>query len=68
MCEYRTIQGDMWDMIAFRMYHNEQLMHVLIDANPQYRSVVVFPANCVLNIPDVSTEERIEFPLWRRNA
>lgn len=68
MRKYRTMQGDLWDMIAFRVYGVEQLMYILIDANPQYREVAVFPANCELNIPDVSTEERIDFPLWRRNT
>lgn len=68
MRNYRTTQGDTWDIIAYRMYNSEKLMHLLIDANPQYREFVVFPANCELTIPDVSTEEAITFPSWRRNA
>lgn len=68
MRDYNTSQGDMWDAIALRLYGNEKLMHVLIGANPRYRSVAVFPANCVLSVPDISKEEKVTFPPWRRNA
>ena len=65
---YRTAQGDMWDSIALRELGSEHLMHLLIDANPKYIGVAVFPANCELIIPDVTTEERITFPPWRDNG
>ena len=65
--KYRTTQGDMWDSIAKHLYGsgNEKLMHVLIDANPQYRNIAVFSANCELVVPDVSIETRITWPPWR---
>ena len=62
---YVTIQGDTWDIIAFRMYNNERLMHILIEANPQYINIAVFSANCVLDIPEVPTAIGISFPPWR---
>ena len=68
MGTYTTTQGDMWDSIALRLYGAESLMHILIDANLQYRNIVVFPANYVLNVPAVSREARIDFPPWRSNA
>jgi len=68
MRNYATMQGDMWDKIALRMYNSERLMHVLIDANPEYRGITVFPANCELRIPEVSREERVTFPPWRANS
>ena len=68
MGRYITSQGDMWDSIARRLYNSEALMWLLIDANPQYRHVAVFPANCELAIPEVSREVRVTFPPWRRNA
>ncbi len=66
MRKYTTSQGDMWDSIALRLYGNERFMHELVGANPGYRSVAVFPANLVLNVPDISTEEKVTFPPWRR--
>ena len=68
MDKHITVQGDTWDSISLRRYNSEMLMHVLIEANPVYRQTVVFPANCELNIPSVSTEERVSFPPWRSNV
>ena len=65
MRKYRTTQGDMWDSIARFFYNNESLMHILIDANLQYRDIAVFPANCELVIPDISGEVRVTWPPWR---
>ena len=65
---YSTTQGDMWDSIALRELGSEHLMHLLIDTNPKYIDVAVFPANCELIIPGISTEERITFPPWRDNG
>ena len=68
MRKYTTTQGDMWDSIARYLYNNESLMHILIDANPQYRNIAVFPANCELVVPDVSRGATITWPPWRRRA
>lgn len=53
---YTTIQGDMWDAIAYRLWGNEKLFHKLMEANAQHRNVVVFPSNVVLNVPTLTTE------------
>ena len=65
MGKYRTVQGDMWDMIALKVYGKEQLMYVLIEANPQHRNTSVFSANCEINIPETPTVESVTFPPWR---
>ena len=65
MRNYTTVQGDMWDSIARQLYRNEALMHILIDANPQYRNIAIFPANCVLNVPDAPRAVRVTWPPWR---
>lgn len=63
---YTTIQGDMWDGIAFKVYQSEYYMSDLIEANPQYRETVVFPANVVLTIPDVTPLTPQNLPPWKR--
>ncbi len=68
MRKYTTTQGDLWDVIAKRVFGREQLMHVLIDANSKYRDIVVFPANCELTVPAISTQETISFPSWRAGS
>ena len=65
MRKYRTTQGDMWDSIARHLYSDESLMHILIDANPQYRDIAIFPANCELAVPEVSNEVRVSWSPWR---
>ena len=41
---YTTTQGDMWDLIAKRLYNDEASLNVLLEANQQYADIVVFPA------------------------
>ena len=69
MRKYRTIQGDTWDLIAFRMYPTiggEKLMDILIEANPDYVNTVIFPANIVLSIPTVNIPVITSLPAWKR--
>lgn len=66
MTKYTTIQGDMWDMIAYKAYGNELGMSQLLDANQKYRDYVIFPAGIVLNIPDYKQSELSLLPPWRR--
>lgn len=71
MRTYTTSQGDVWDMIALHMYPDsggEKLMHELLAANPQHRETVVFPANVVLNVPDVETPASVNLPPWKRRG
>lgn len=65
---YKTQQGDTWDVIAKRLYGTEECMRELLEANPQYRKVVIFPAGIELINPTV--EEPINaisaLPPWKR--
>lgn len=64
---YRTIQGDTWDMIAYKIYGNELYMNELLEANAKYQDVVIFPAGITLIIPEISriTEPKV-LPPWKR--
>lgn len=66
MDNYTTIQGDMWDGIAKKLYGTEKAMNVLLEANQQYRSVVIFGAGIVLNVPEYSAPKLDTLPPWRR--
>jgi phage tail protein X len=56
---YNTSQGDIWDIIAYRVYGDEHAMHFLQDANYDYRFQDAFPANVTLVIPE-SVEVKID--------
>jgi phage tail protein X len=62
---YTTIQGDVWDSIAWKLYGDEKYMKNLIEANWDYIDVVVFSSGTVLNVPDIPDEEIDGVPFWR---
>lgn len=65
MRDYTTIQGDMWDGIARKVYGHERHMNVLLDANPEYRDIWVFPSDIILKCPEVSAVKPSRLPPWR---
>lgn len=66
MKEYVTVQGDTWDLIAFKVYGSEKHMTKLIEANPEHRETVIFSANVKLNVPEIETPVPDELPPWKR--
>lgn len=50
---YRTVQGDSFDAVAYRLWEDERLAAALIAANPDYADVLLFEAGVTLNIPNV---------------
>jgi len=68
LTSYTTIQGDTWDLIAYLEYGDELQMHWLIEANPQHRETVIFPAGVVLNVPDIGEPSRAPAPPWVTNG
>ncbi len=66
MSKYTTVQGDMWDVIAKKVYDDEAGMNVLMEANTDYTEVVVFPAGVYLTVPDWDAPATSLLPPWRR--
>ena len=63
---YTTIQGDMWDMIAYKLYGRESCMKELLEANEEYRETAIFPSGVTLNVPEVSVPSSSSLPPWKR--
>lgn len=63
---YMTQQGDTWDYIAYKLYGTEFGMNALLDANPQFRHIVVFSAEIKLLVPDYKATTKSILPPWRR--
>lgn len=63
---YTTIQGDMWDSVAYKVYGSEAGINALLEANQEYADAVVFTANVVLQVPDYTASESSSLPPWRR--
>nr|DAW26580.1 MAG TPA: tail protein [Caudoviricetes sp.] len=67
MNKYTTVQGDMWDAIAYKIFGNELYMNELLEANNDYRNVAVFPAGIVLTVPKINTIQSSKIlPPWKR--
>lgn len=61
---YTTISGDVWDMIAKKMYGDESYTSFLMANNQRLLGYFVFPAGVVLEIPD-KPQETGSLPDWR---
>lgn len=70
MNDYSTIQGDAWDLISRKVYGDEYLVNLLLDANPQYKTVIVFSGGIKLVVPDAPERALVSnnLPPWRGNA
>lgn len=66
MSTYTTIQGDAWDLIAYRLFGSEKYMKNLIEANWDYSDVLVFSSGTILNIPELPEEVDETATIWRR--
>ena len=69
MAVYRTQQGDSWDIIAKRLFGSEMYMGALIEANFEYRKIVIFSSGVVLNVPEIDTNKvkiTDDLPIWKR--
>lgn len=64
---YITIEGDTFDGLALRFYHNEKLASTIIQANPDHCDVLIFEAGVSLVIPAAaSVVMPASLPPWRR--
>lgn len=65
---YTTISGDMWDLIAHKVYGNGAYMDVLLKANIKYKDVYIFSAGITLSVPETSPEVPESLPPWKQGV
>ncbi len=67
MKTYTTVQGDMWDMIAYKALGSTALTDRLMMANRRYLDFYTFPAGIVLTVPEIEREPASEgMPPWKK--
>ncbi|KQI69380.1 hypothetical protein AN189_02845 [Loktanella sp. 3ANDIMAR09] len=72
--EHRTVQGDRWDLLAYRYYGDASRMSVILDANrslfldPIRMPPLILPSGLTLIIPvlDDDAQEATDLPPWKR--
>ena len=63
---YTTIQGDMWDSIAYNFYGDVKYIGLLLKNNLDLLAVYVFSAGTKVFIPELPEEYEDDIPEWRR--
>ena len=63
--KYRTVQGDTFDGIAWRIWGQEHMAHILMEANPAHMDVLLFGPGIELTVPDARPETTVpDLPPW----
>ena len=63
---YTTIQGDTWDMIAYKQLGSTDYMDQLISANLEHVGKLLFPAGVTLRLPEITETASGNLPPWKR--
>lgn len=63
---YTTVQGDMWDSIAYRFYGDVKYIGLLLQNNTDLLEIFVFSAGTKVYIPELPEEDETDLPEWRR--
>lgn len=66
---YTTVQGDMWDSVAYCQLGSVAYTDLLMRQNLQYHDIYIFPAGIVLELPEVNTVTDIAtdtLPPWKQ--
>lgn len=67
--EYTTLQGDTFDAIAYRLWGDEHLAHLLMTANPDFMDMLTFAPGVRLAVPDYATgPQEADLPPWYGGA
>ena len=59
---YRTVSGDTWDLIAYKVYGNEKYFHRIIRNNLNLIDVSIFPGDIPIMIPNIEESFETEIP------
>ena len=63
---YTTIQGDTWDIIAYKTLNDCKYMGEVMAANKQHIGTIVFSAGVTIVIPDIKTAAASTLPPWKK--
>jgi len=69
MKQYRAAQGDVWDLLSYRLYGDEGFTHVLLAANPELQHIVQFEEATMINVPDrpeTRAQSSSNLPPWKQ--
>ena len=63
--ECRTVQGDTFDIVSYRLFENEHYCGEIMLANPDEMDTIFFEPGQILNIPEITIRpEKASLPPW----
>lgn len=68
MNKYTTVQGDMWDSIAYAQLGDRAYTDKLMRLNQAYLGYYTFPAGIVLTLPEPEEKPGGALPPWKQTA
>lgn len=68
MTTYRTIQGDTWDGIAYKLTGSSNFATRLMEANVEHIRTVIFSGGIELIVPENEIKPSDLLPPWRREG
>lgn len=63
---YKTLEADTFDSIALDFYNKETQSSTIIQANLQYRKIIIFSAGIELMIPIIEQSVADSLPPWKK--
>lgn len=63
---YKTLQGDTWDLISYKIFGEEKYLIEIYNLNPEYSNIAIFEGGVELKIPVISVEITSTLPPWKR--
>lgn len=66
---HATLEGERWDLIAWRYYRDVRQVPMLMAANPHAPNAPVLPSGLRLRVPLMARATHTQaLPPWRRDA
>jgi len=63
---YKTIQGDMWDSIAYTQFGDVAYTDKIMNFNQEYIYYYIFPAGILLKLPEPVEIISNKLPPWKQ--
>lgn len=65
---YKTVQGDTWDLIAYKQYGDEKHMKLLAEANRPLLDYMILPSGIEINVPELPEGGEESTVFWRKGS
>ena len=67
---YKTVSGDTWDLISYKIFGSEQYFHQLMRANLNLLAIAIFDSNVPIIVPEIDVSnnnvDKSKLPPWKR--